>query len=230
MTKTFVLMLAVVLALGISIGGAFAGGVALGKSQGEAADSAGPAAQPASNAQQQLEPGQLSQEDRIELRRRFQSGEISPQDLDRLRQQFQSGEINPRDPDRLSQQSAGRSGQGFTGRGSVTGTVAQVDGSTVTVDTPEGPLPVRIGEDTVIQKSATGTLEDLQTGLRVAVFGQPEEGGGVAARLVMLIPEGSDGLLGGRFSFGELQHQDQTPGGGDGSFGVDHSRGDQQTP
>jgi hypothetical protein len=230
MTKPFMLMLAVVLALGISIGGAFAGGVALGKSQGEEAGSAGPAAQPASNARLQPEQGQFSQGDLTELRQRFQSGEISPQDLDQLRQRFQSGEINPGDLDRVRQQFAGRSGQGFPGRGGVAGTVEKVEGDTVTVDTSEGPLLVRVGEDTVIQKSAAGTLEDLQTGVRVAVIGEPEEGGGVAARFVVLIPEGGAGLLGGSFSFGEHQEQGQPPEDGDGFFGGEHTQEDQRTP
>ena len=226
MTKPVMLMLAVVLALGISLGGAFAGGVALGKSQGEETGAAGPAVQPAAAARQQLEPGQVSQGDLAELRRRFQSGEIGPEDLDRLRQQFQSGEINPRDLARGREQLTGRSGQGFSGRGAVTGTVEKVEGNTVTVDTPEGPLSVRIGEDTVIQKSAAGTLEDLQTGLRVAVVGQPDEGGTVAAQFVVLIPEGGDGLPGGIFSSGENQRQGQTPEGGDGFSGGEHTQGD----
>ena len=70
------------------------------------------------------------------------------------------------------------------------------------MDTDDGPENVTVGPDTVIQKSAAGTLEDLEQGVRIAPFGSSEETGGEAS-FVLLILEGAEGNFGGGFFFGE---------------------------
>ena len=87
-------------------------------------------------------------------------------------------------------------GGGFSG-GGLTGTIEEVQGNTVTVNTPQGPLQASIGTDTVIQLFANGTLADLLVGMRVTVIGQPGADGTVQATSIVLIPEGSTGFLGG---------------------------------
>ena len=215
MTKTFLVSLIVVLVLGVSWGGAFAGGVALGKSQSDDNNFAGSSAplpfsprqrpsapdsqQPTDQARPQFGSGQPSQQDLAQLRQRLQSGEINPEDLAQLRQRFQSGEVNPEDRDGLRQQFSGQFGQGFPRRGGVTGTIERVEGNMVTVETAQGPQTVIIGEDTVIQKSVAGTLEDLKEGVRIAAIGQLEDDPDAGARLIILTPEGTERGFGGGF-------------------------------
>lgn len=191
MTRPFLFFLAFALILGGSIGGAFAGGVALGKTQGD--DSTAQVStglrQPPSDSlgqgrpnqfQQQPDPSLLSQEGRERLRQRFESGEIISEDLDRIRQQF-----------------AGRFGQGFLGGGDLTGTIEAIEGDTVTVNTPQGPLQATVGAATTIQLFADATLADLQTGIRVRVIGQRGEDGVVVARSILINPEDAGGFFGG---------------------------------
>ena len=253
MTKSFLLFLALFVALGTSIGGSFAGGVAFGRSQDNEASPSGPTLSAAGNFGQQS-PGGAAQgfnagegisENLAQLRQRFQSGDFSPEDLAQLRQRFQSGDVSPEDLAQLRERTGSgdanpedlaQNRQQFEGRfgggpgagfgGGVTGTVDTVDGNLVTVDTADGPRTVTIGQDTVIQKSITGTIEDLQQGVRIAAFGSlgDEEGG--EARLVVLIPEGGGGPFGDALFFGGRQGQD---GGAEG-FGQRRFRRDGASP
>ncbi|MBI4200581.1 MAG: hypothetical protein HY535_08945 [Chloroflexi bacterium] len=122
-------------------------------------------------------------------------------------QQFQ-GEMSQEQLQQLRQQFQGQSGQGsrtgFMGGGGLTGTVESVQGNTLTVNTPQGPLRAAIGADTTIQKLAKGTLQDLTKGLRVTVVGQRGEDGTLAAQSVLITPEGA-----GEFFFGDRQQRDQ---------------------
>ena len=240
MTKSFLLFLALFVVLGTSIGGSFAGGVAFGRSQDNEASTSAPNLASSGNFGQQLpggaaqgfsagdsrpedlaqlrqriQSGDFSPEDLAQLRQRFQSGDVSPEDLVQIRERTGSGDANPEDLAQLRQQFGGRfgGGPGAGFGGGVTGTVDTVDGNLVTVDTADGPRTVTIGEETVIQKSITGTIEDLQQGVRIAAFGSlgDEEGG--EARLVVLIPEGGGGPFGDALFFGGRQGQDGGPGG-----------------
>ena len=224
MTKSFLLFLALFVVLGTSIGGSFAGGVAFGRSQDNEASTSAPNLASSGNFGQQLpggaaqgfsagdsrpedlaqlrqriQSGDFSPEDLAQLRQRFQSGDVSPEDLVQIRERTGSGDANPEDLAQLRQQFGGRFGlgarQGFGE--SVTGTIYAVDGNQMTLETADGPKTVIIGQETVIQKSTTGTLDDLQKGVRVAVFGSPEGEEGAEARFVVLIPEGAGGPFGG---------------------------------
>ncbi|MBI4299173.1 MAG: PDZ domain-containing protein [Chloroflexi bacterium] len=143
-TKGFVILLVATLLLGGGLGGAFAGGVALGKSQGSGATPRTlPAVQSTSGSGQQSQ-GQLSQ-----LRQQFQSGQVTQEQL----QQFQ-GQL-------------GQGGsQGFSGRGGLAGTVEEIEGNTVIINTAQGPLQATVGGETTIQLFGKGSLQDLKARLR----------------------------------------------------------------
>ncbi len=243
MTKSFMAFVATFVVLGISLGGAFVGGVAFGKSQDDAAPSLA-SLQSAPNLGQQSSgsfggqrPGRVGggfQSDGDaplnleQLRERFQSGDVTPEDLAQIRQRLGSGDINTGESDHLQQESSSRFGQGFQGRGGVTGTVEKNEGGVVTVDTLQGPVDVTIGADTVIQKTVLGSLEDLQEGVRIAVLSLSEhEGGGEReAGLVVVLPEGVDSPFGGGFFGGGGRRS----GGGEGSFGGGRGSEGHQTP
>ena len=128
--------------------------------------------------------GRPSQEELAQLRQRIQSGEASPEELAELRQRFQG------------QGGSGRGGLGFGGREGLTGTIEKIGGTTLTVNTTQGPLQAVIEGDTTIQMFSEGTLADLGEGLRVIVIGQREEGGKVVARSISIIPVGAEGFSG----------------------------------
>ena len=188
-TKAFMLLLVGVLVLGGSIGGAFAGGIALGKSQGETQAQTTPPTQPGS---------QSSQQQFDELRQQMQSGQLSQEQLDQFRQQMQG------------QLGQGAGGMGFAGRGGLTGTIEKIEGSTLTVNTAQGPLQATIGADTTIQMFSQGALADLETGIQVTVTGQRAEDGTVEATSVLIAPEGVGGLP-GTFFGGRQQPNHQSP-------------------
>ena len=212
-----------------------------GAAQGSSAGDALP--EDLAQLRQRIQSGDVNPEDLAQLRQRFQSGDVNPEELAQLRQRFQSGDVSPEDLSQfrerigsgdanledlaqIRQQFEGRFGGGPGFGGGVTGTVDTVDGNLVTVDTADGPRTVTIGEETVIQKSITGTIEDLRQGVRIAAFGNlgDEEGG--EARVVVLIPEGGGGLFGDGLFFGGRQGQD---GGAEG-FGGRRFRRDGASP
>ncbi|HJN85773.1 MAG: hypothetical protein QGI50_07890 [Dehalococcoidia bacterium] len=238
MTKSFMMMLTVFVVLGVSFGGTFIGGVALGKSQGNDSSADSSPLRPAAGLQQQgsdqsgqgfqranaspeelarlreqFQSGELGPDDLAQIRQRFQSGEVSPDDLSQIRQQFQSGEVSPDDLSQIRQ----RFGQGFGGRGALTGSVNQVEGNTVTVETAQGAQQATINDETVIQRFAVAELEDLQAGAQVAVIGQLGEDGLVVARLIYITPEGAASFFDGSFFSGERPRRDRSAGGGDSS-------------
>ena len=100
------------------------------------------------------------------------------------------------------QQSAAGGGArpaGFGGRArdrSMTGPIAKIEGNTLTIDTPRGPLVVEVGEDTAISKVSDVGREGLTEGARIRVMGQRGTDGAVAARTILIVPEGSEGFFG----------------------------------
>ena len=155
-----------------------------------------------------------------------QLGNLSQEELDQLRQQFQGrfgqgtgdgGQFGqrpggqggfgqrPGGPGAFGQ---GQFGQPAGGGGGLTGTIEQIKGTTITINTSRGPLLATIGEDTTIQMFVEGTLADLQTGVQVTVTGQPGEDGSTEAQSIQIIPEGEGGLFGAGF-LGGGQRRDQ---------------------
>jgi hypothetical protein len=180
-TKSFLPLLIGVLVLGAGFGGAFAGGIALGKGQQEELPLV--AVQPAASSDVGRETtGQTELPNLSQIREQFQSGEIDPETLAQLREQFQ-GRV-------------GQGGQSFAGGGLI-GTIGAIDGTSVTVDTAQGPLQATVGADTTIQMFNEGELADLETGLRVMVTGQRDEEGNVVASSILITPEGVGDAFGG---------------------------------
>lgn len=216
-SRSFTLLIGVIVALGVSIGGAFVGGIALGKSQEAEAAQNGPLARPTSSlggpSSEQSDGASLDL-----LRQRIQSGDATPEELAQLRQGFQSGQGFGGQGFRSGQ---GFGGQRFSGQGGLSGTIEKIEGNTITVNTPQGPLQAAVEADTIIQIFAVGTLADLLEGVRVTVFGQRGEDGAVQARSILLVPEGAEGLLDGGFWSGAGQQHDETTEGGTNRFGGD---------
>ena len=220
-SRSFTLLIGVVVALGVSLGGAFVGGIALGKSQEAEAAQNGPLARPTSTlggpSSEQFDGASLDL-----IRQRIQSGDATPEELAQLRQGFQSGQGfggQSFGGQRFGGQGFG--GQRFSGRGGLSGTIEKIEGNTITVNTPQGPLMAAVGADTTIQMFAAGTLADLLEGMRVTVFGQRGEDGAVQATSILLVSEGAEGLLDGGFLFGAGQQHDETTDGGTNRFGGD---------
>ena len=203
-TRAFVWLLVGFLAVGGALGGAFAGGVVLGKSQGDESNGNGVLPQPPSSLGQQAST-QTDAPSLDQIRQRFQSGDISPEEAAQFRQQFQ-GQFGGGGP--------GGGGRRFGGGAGMTGTIERIEGNFVTLNTPQGPLEVTIGEDTSIQMFAEGTLSDLLAGVRVTVTGERGEDGTVVATSILLVPEGGGG--GGGFGGGGF--------GGGGFGGGDRQR------
>ena len=149
-----------------------------------------------------------------------QFGELSQEELAELRQQFQGqfgqgtgdrGEFGqrPGGQGEFGQRSGGPGGfgQGQFGQGQfgqraaggvLTGTIEQIEGNIITINTSRGPLQATIGDDTAIQIFTVGTLTGLETGLGVTVTGQRGEDGTVIARTIVIAPEGIEGLFEGQ--------------------------------
>lgn len=209
MNKAFSLFLMVALILGASLGGAFAGGVALGKTQGETpseARSAGSFSQ---------EPGGRSDGDRPQARGQ---GARSGDGFQRGGQGAGPGgdqRFGQRGPESRGSGQGGGGRQGFDGgfrggpgedagvggrRGGlgIGGAIESMEGNTLTVTTPRGPVTVTTGGDTTVRKIVDGSLEDLEKGAQIRVTGQRDEEGIVKATSITLIPEGAQDFFGPR--------------------------------
>jgi hypothetical protein len=200
-TKGFILMLVGVLTLGGVLGGSFFGGLALGKNQADedlpsfaVLQAADPQPETGAGAQPSDQPNLQTL---AELRQRVQSGDASQEELAELRQQLQAqfgqggGGQGPG--------AFGGDGAGFGGRGGLVGTIENIDGQTVTVNTPQGLLEATIGADTTIQMTTVVELEldDLEVGMRLTIGGQRSDDGAVEATTILVLPEGDGGLFGG---------------------------------
>ena len=192
-TKAFVILLAGMLVLGGALGGAFVGGMAVGGSQ-ESETTEESLTTPLTTSLDQQASGVTGQQSMDDLRQRFQSGDVSQEDMAQLRQQLQGQEgIVP-------------GGTGFVGRNGLTGDIESVEGNTVTVNTPQGPLQATIGEETVIQRYTESTLDDLAVGMNVTVTTALSEDGIVEAISITVVPEGQVGVFSGRpFGQGGIQ-------------------------
>ena len=209
MNKAFSLFLMVALILGGSLGGAFASGVALGKTQGETPSEA----QAAGSFSQG--PGERSGGDRPQGRGQ---GARSDGGFERGGQGAGSGgdqRIGQSGPESRGSRQGEGNRQGFDGgfrggpgedsggggrRGGrgVGGAIESIEGNTLTVTTPRGPVTVTTGGDTTVRKIVDGSLEDLEQGAQIRVTGQRDEEGIVKATSITLIPEGAQEFIGRR--------------------------------
>ena len=236
MTKSFVVVAAIVILVGGSIGGAFTGGVILGRNQ---AENEAPAA--ASFVPPQDFAGQVaaSQQfaDQIPL-----DDDGNP-DFAALRQMAQAqgrglptppgrtptastdaDSVPPASTDNDDDAEATESADGqptfasfgrglglFGGGGATFGTIDSIGEGVVIINTPQGPVEAAISSDTVIQVFSEGALGDLAEGMTVTVMGQEDaETGKLEAASIIALPEGAGGFPG----FGGFQNRPR--GGGRG--------------
>ena len=203
MNKVFSLFLVVALILGGSLGGAFAGGVALGKTQSEEPSGA----QRAGNFSQGQADRSQGREQRAgpsgQRQRGGQgagpeggaqrSGQGDPDSSGpRVDGDGRQGFERPRD----GAEGGERRGRG--GRGGVGGAIESIDGNTLTITTPRGPVTVNTYEETIVRKIVDGTMEDLTQGVQIRVTGARDEEGTVKATSITLVPEGAQEFFGRR--------------------------------
>jgi hypothetical protein len=72
-----------------------------------------------------------------------------------------------------------------TVRGAI-GTLAKIDGNTLTLTTMQGQVTVFVSSDTTVEKNTAGTLSDLREGLSLTVMGTQDAVGNIAATSIML--------------------------------------------
>ena len=190
MTKSFIVLVALILVWGISVGGAFVGGSAFEKSRntspgetpsqrgsgGSSVEASrqpgGPQAQPSAPRSGRADPS--SQDGGPALAQR------QPATGDQQSPEGESSSLSP----------SGRSGRGLAG------TIESIEGDTVTLDTARGPIQVTVDEDTIVSKVSEAVPGDLTQGAPVAVLGRSGEDGKVAASAILVSPEGIQGFLG----------------------------------
>ncbi|MDA1349651.1 MAG: hypothetical protein O3A47_12425 [Chloroflexi bacterium] len=202
-SKNFMLMIVGVLVLGGAIGGSFVGGMVVGggdSSDAEAATNVVTLPSPGGRTATAAAEPSGGTPSLADLRQQLQSGDLSQEEIAQLRQQLGAGGAGGG--------FAGRVGGAGAG---LTGTVEAVDGDKITVNTAQGPLEVTIGANTVVQRTeiVVLTLDDLTEGLRITVGGERNDSGVLEATTILVVPEGDAGFggfggggFGGRGGFG----------------------------
>ena len=66
------------------------------------------------------------------------------------------------------------------------GTVEKVEGIIVTLNTGNGTVIIHIGTSTSIQKTVEGSLEDISSGVNIAVSGDKNEDGSIEAKNISI--------------------------------------------
>ncbi len=200
MTKAFMGLLVAALVLGVALGAAFAGGVALGKSQG------GDTAQP--QAFGQFQPGEGAQPGR-QFNRQGQDQRAAgagPEGAGRTAGQGssngpaglpQTGEQRDGQNDGAALQRGERQGAGARRPGApgVFGAIQSVEGTQLTIETPQGTAKVSVGPDTRVYRLVKASTEDLQPQAQVRVMGPRSDEGLVEAASVVLVPEGGQDVF-----------------------------------
>ena len=99
------------------------------------------------------------------------------------------GGFGPNDGGTGRQQQGGITGTG----GNIMGTVESIDGSTIKVTTQDATVVVQTTDTTLIQRTATAKVSDLQVGEQVTVAGTKNTDGSYTARSIrsgMTMPAG----------------------------------------
>ena len=182
--RPFIFAVVAVVILGITLGGAFIAGVALGRTQAEPEPQMSFLQAP--SAQGDLAAGgaggEMSQAQIQELRQRAQSGEITPEQIQQIRAQTaQTGGVVGGEVLTTSQADAG---------GRTIGTVKSVEDGVLTVETFQGTVQVKVGEDTKIQGLTEVSLSDVEVDSMAVVVGESTESGELDASSVIVLPEG----------------------------------------
>jgi hypothetical protein len=74
------------------------------------------------------------------------------------------------------------------------GTLFKIDGNVLTLTTLQGTATVKVGPDTIIQKTVTGTISDLEEGQSLLVIGSRDADGNVTATSIRIQPPGQNAL------------------------------------
>lgn len=82
----------------------------------------------------------------------------------------------------------GGTGPGAGNFGGARGTIKSVNGDTVIVNGPQGPVTVHLSAEARIFKSVEGSRDDLKTGESVTITGQRNPDGSINATAVILQP------------------------------------------
>ncbi len=106
------------------------------------------------------------------------------------RTNFANGQFNGADGQtRQGGQVRGLGGRFGQNRGAVFGQITSADDKSVTVKLTDGSSKIVIlSGSTSINKQATGSKNDLKTGIRIAVFGKTNSDGSITAQSVQLNP------------------------------------------
>ena len=101
------------------------------------------------------------------------------------------GELASRFGQRPAQSDAAQTGMfGGLGRQGTVGTVEEIEGNVLTVNTMMGTtVRVLIADDTLIQKTGEGTLDDVSPGSQVTVSGEEQDDGSIKAASVFITPD-----------------------------------------
>lgn len=83
-------------------------------------------------------------------------------------------------------QHEGGQGQGNPARARGTGEVTGIEGDTLTLTTAEGEIQVLVNGDTVLRKVTTLTLDEVQPGEQIVVFGDRDPQGNLVARSIQV--------------------------------------------
>jgi len=82
----------------------------------------------------------------------------------------------------------GQGGAGGANRGGARGAVDSVNGDTVVINTPQGPVTAHLSGTTRITKSVAGTSDDIKTGETIVVTGERNADGSINAINIMIQP------------------------------------------
>jgi hypothetical protein len=185
-TKTFLLALFGLLLFGGGLGGSFVAGLVVGKNQeAQVAPMILPSLQTSTDTRD-------NGPDFANLMQGARSGELTEDQLTTIREQFQSRSGGTGAPG----QSSGRGGLGSRSP-ALTGTVTDVNGNVLTLNTAQGDLQVSVGEDVTINQTVEVGIENLPDGTRITVIGDPGDNGIITAITIQVIPEGVDFTEGG---------------------------------
>lgn len=116
----------------------------------------------------------------------------------------------------------------FSGRGGgANGTITQINGDALTLNTQQGSVTVTVGSNTSIQKIVASSISDLQTGQLLSVIGTKDSSGNITATSITARPQkSSSGFTppnGGNFTPGgpnRVGSRSTAGGFGNGTFGT----------
>jgi hypothetical protein len=80
-------------------------------------------------------------------------------------------------------------GRGF-GQGGTMGTVASIEGDTMTLTTQDATVEIKVTDTTLVQKTMSVALDQLEVGEQVTVSGTQNDDGSITARSIQALRAG----------------------------------------